>query len=71
MKNIYLVQINDVYAGPRESIYIPYAAGCIEAYCLQSSLIASTYAFQKIIYRRSTVDDLVSFVAEREVFACK
>lgn len=60
MKNIYFVQINDVYAGPRESVYIPYAAGCIEAFCLQDPLIASTYAFQKIIYRRDDVDAIVS-----------
>lgn len=60
MKNVYFVQINDIYAGERENTYIPYAAGCIEAYCLQSPLIASTYAFGKIIYRRRPLADIVS-----------
>lgn len=60
MKNIYLVQINDIYAGSQDSSYIPYATGCIEAYCLQNPLIAATFAFQKIIYRRRDVGEIVS-----------
>ncbi len=60
MKNVYFVQINDIYAGERENTYIPYAAGCIEAYCLQNPLIAAEYAFQRIIYRRDVVNTIVS-----------
>ncbi len=61
MKNLYFVQVNDIYAGARDNTYIPYAAGCIEAYCLQSSsLIAAEYAFGKIIYRRSNIGAIVS-----------
>ena len=60
MKNIYFVQVNDIYAGTQDNIYIPYAAGCIMAYCQQIPVIASEYAFQEIIYRRIAIDDVVS-----------
>ncbi len=72
MKNIYFVQINDVYAGDREKIYIPYAVGCIEAYCLQNTLIASEYSFQKILYRRQDIDTVVRSMQEpfMVLFSC-
>ncbi len=60
MKNVYFVQVNDIYSGTRDNIYIPYAAGCILAYCQQNPVIASEYAFQEIIYRRIAIDDIVS-----------
>ena len=62
MKNVYFVQVNDIYAssGKRDTIYIPYAVGCIEAYCLQNPAIVSEYAFQEIIYRRGDIGEIVS-----------
>ena len=60
MKNVYFVQVNDIYAGVRDNIYIPYAVGCLQAYCMQNPVIASEYAFQPIIYRRTAVGDIVS-----------
>ena len=59
MKNIYFVQVNNVYGIKRKSTYIPYAAGCIEAYCLQNPIIAKEYKFNKIIYRRNDIEELV------------
>ncbi len=60
MKNIYFVQINDVYKnGTRKNTYLPYAVGCIEAYCLANEFIASEYRFGKIIYNRDDIPALV------------
>ena len=59
MKNIYFVQVNNVYGIKRKSTYIPYAAGCIEAYCLQNPVIAKEDKFNKIIYRRDDIEELV------------
>ena len=62
MKNLYFVQINDIYRSGegRESAYIPYAAGCIEAFCLQSPEVSKEYKFGKIIYRKEDPDLIVS-----------
>lgn len=59
-KNIYFVQANNVYGNDKKSTYIPYAAGCIMAYCLKNKKIASEYDFKKIIYSRKPVDEVVS-----------
>ncbi len=60
MKNIYLVQANNVYGTERKSVYIPYAAGCIQAYCMQNSIIASNCKFAKIIYTRELGEKVIS-----------
>ena len=60
-KNVYFVQVNDVYgsAGKR-SAYLPYAVGCIQAYCMQDPAITSEYAFGRIVFLR---DDISAIVA--------
>lgn len=58
-KNIYFIQANDVYGTDEKSTYIPYATGCIQAYCMQSEVIRETYNFGKIIYSRRPVDDVI------------
>ncbi len=60
MRHIYFVQANDIYKGNVTSTYIPYAAGCIIAYCKQNKAIAENYHFHKIIYTRVPIDSLVS-----------
>ena len=60
MQNIYFVQANDVYEGNVKSTYIPYASGCIIAYCLQNKEIVKNYRFGKIIYARVPLEDLVA-----------
>ena len=59
MKNVYFVQVNDFYGNGRKSTYIPYAAGCIMAYCLQSPVIASHYRFGRIVYCRDALPAIV------------
>lgn len=58
MKNVYFVQANDVYGTEKKSTYIPYASGCIIAYCLKNSTISSEYKFGKIIYSRRPVKEV-------------
>ncbi len=62
LKNVYFVQVNNIYGeGTKKNTYIPYAAGCLIAYCMQQPEIVSHYAFQKILYRR----DPAAEVAEK------
>lgn len=60
MKNIYLVQANNVYGDTEKNTYIPYAAGCIQAFCQKNHIIKKEYRFQKIIYTRRHPDEVVS-----------
>ena len=59
MKNVYFVQANDVYGTEKKSTYIPYATGCIEAYCLKNEVIKNNYSFGKIIYSRIPVEKVI------------
>ncbi len=59
-KNIYFVQANDVYGTDKKTTYIPYATGCIQAYCMQNETIRENYTFGKIIYSRKPVDEVLS-----------
>lgn len=64
MKNVYFVQANDVYGTDKKSTYIPYAVGCIMAYCLKNETIASSYSFGKIIYSRDNTDKVAAGFSE-------
>ena len=60
MKNVYFVQVNDFYGSGRKSTYIPYAAGCVQAYCRKSEVIAANYRFGRIVYCRDALPAIVS-----------
>lgn len=60
MKNVYFVQANDVYGTDKKNTYIPYAVGCIQAYCQKNVVIADNYRFNKIIYLKLPADEVVS-----------
>ena len=60
MKNVYFVQANDVYGSEKKNTYIPYAVGCIQAYCMQSEVVMSNYRFGKFIYSRKDIEDVIS-----------
>ena len=62
MKNIYLIQANNVYGDSVKNTYIPYAAGCIQAYCQHNNIIAEQYSFKKIIYRRVPISHLLQLL---------
>ena len=60
-KNVYFVQVNDVYASTgRKSTYLPYAAGCIKAYCAADPALAARFRFGEIVYLRDDIDAIVS-----------
>ncbi len=59
LKNVYFVQVNDFYGG-RKSVYLPYAAGCIQAYCMQDPLIAERCRFGRIVYCREAPDTIAA-----------
>ncbi len=60
MKNVYFVQANDVYGTEKKNTYIPYAVGCIQAYCMSNKIISENYNFGKIIYTRQPIEEAVS-----------
>ncbi len=60
MKNIHFIQANNVYGSGKKNTYIPYAVGCIQAYCEQNPLIKSEYNFEKIIYIREAPEKIIS-----------
>ena len=60
MKNIYFVQANNVYGTDVKNTYIPYAAGCIQAYCQKNPVIASEYNFGKFIYTREAPEKVIA-----------
>ncbi len=59
MKNIYFVQANNVYGTDKKNTYIPYAVGCIQAYCQKNEVISSSYNFKKIFYVREKVENII------------
>ena len=59
LKNVYFIQANDVYGTDKKSVYIPYAAGCIQAYCLTSEVVKSNYSFGKFIYTKEPVNGVI------------
>ncbi len=71
-KNIYFVQANDVYGTDKKTTYIPYAVGCIQAYCMCNKVIEENYKFGKIIYSRKPVDELVAGLTDpfMVMFSC-
>lgn len=58
-KNVYFVQANDIYGSEQKTTYIPYATGCIQAYCMQNEIIKESYSFKKIIYSRKPPEELL------------
>ncbi|MBQ2847915.1 MAG: radical SAM protein [Clostridia bacterium] len=59
MKNIYFIQANNIYGNEIKSTYIPYAVGCIQAYCQKNKIIANAYDFKKIFYIRENVKNII------------
>ena len=72
MKNIYFVQANDVYGTDKKSVYIPYAAGCIQAFCLTSEIVRANYRFGKFIYTKEAPEAVVARLEEpyMVLFSC-
>ena len=59
-KNIYFVQVSDVYSTGKKTSCIPYAVGCIQAYCQSNKIINENYNFGKFIYIKEPIENVVS-----------
>lgn len=57
MKNVYFVQVGFAFD---KSVYLPYATGTIVAYCRKQPDIAAEYDFKEIIFRRDSIENIVS-----------
>ncbi len=64
MKNIYLVQANAIYGDKIKNTYIPYAIGCIAAYCFQDKEIKEEYSLKKFIYTREDTEKAADSMEE-------
>ena len=64
MKNIYFVQVGFEFDG---SVYLPYAAGTIIAYCKRNETITKNYVFRDIIFRREKLDDVTNRFSDADV----
>lgn len=56
-KKVILVQVNSVYGN---EVYFPYAAGVLQAYALEDETVRNNYRFDKIIYVRDDIADIVN-----------
>ena len=56
MKNVYFVQVGFEFDG---SVYLPYAAGTIIAYCQNDIKVKECYQFPDIIFKRENLPRLL------------
>lgn len=61
MKNIYFVQVG---FGFGDSVYLPYAAGTMIAYCRTISEINEEYSFSDIIFRREPLEEALARIKD-------
>ena len=61
-KNVYLAQVNVTYSD--FIAYLPYAAGCIQAYALSDPEICAAYRFGNILYMRKTIDEAMNDIRD-------
>ncbi|MBE6812502.1 MAG: hypothetical protein E7523_06430 [Ruminococcaceae bacterium] len=56
MRSIYMVQPNSIYGN---SVYFPYAAGCLIAYAFNTEEIRNEYRFESFFYKKEDIDTAV------------
>lgn len=56
-KNVYFVQVSAVYGN---TVYLPYASGCLAAYAWQNDGIKSNYELKRFIYTKEDIDMAVA-----------
>lgn len=56
-KNLYFVQVGFEFDG---SVYLPYAAGTIIAYCRKNQAISDAYDFADIIFKREPIESAIA-----------
>ncbi len=66
MKNIYFVQVGFEFDG---SVYLPYAAGTIIAYCKNDKEICKEYCFADIIFKREKIECAMNKIKQPHIVA--
>lgn len=66
MKNIYFVQVGFEFDG---SVYLPYAAGTIIAFCQNDPGIKSEYKFSDIIFKREKLSSAMGKISDPYIVA--
>ncbi|MBR0113163.1 MAG: cobalamin-dependent protein [Clostridia bacterium] len=61
MKKVYFVQVGFEFDG---SVYLPYAAGTLIAYCLSQADLKTEYDFADIIFRREQIADALEKIKD-------
>ena len=63
MKNIYMVQASNTYAGSSfKAAYLPYAVGLLIAYAFTDETIKSEYEFKRFVFTRESTDKVVEYM---------
>lgn len=55
-RKIYMVQPNSQYG---DSIYFPYAVGCLTAYAFNNEVIRDNYEFCGFVYKKENIDEVI------------
>jgi radical SAM superfamily enzyme YgiQ (UPF0313 family) len=63
-RSVQLVQINNNYG---KQYYLPYSAGVLAAFCLESPLLEATIDFRPFVFRREPVDRIVAAIGQVDV----
>jgi len=58
MKNIYLVQVGEIFNAKNKTAYLPYAVGAIAAKSMSNELIRNIYSLKRIVFLREPVEQL-------------
>jgi len=69
MRNVYLVQVNELYG---DNCFLPYSVGLIQAYCQSLDWVNKEYCFKELIYLRERPDAIVERMENPDVvgFSC-
>jgi hypothetical protein len=55
-KRIYMAQPNSQYGN---SVYFPYAAGCLIAYAFEDEKVSEEFSFEGFLYKKDDIDKAV------------
>lgn len=69
MKRVYMIQPNSQYG---DSIYFPYAAGCLIAYAFEDTRIKNNYEFCGFLYKKENIEAAIERIKDPDFigFSC-
>ena len=66
MKNLYLLELSDIFAN---QVYLPYCSGVVWAYCNAKPEIAENYILKDWFYYRQNAGEIISKIKDPDVLA--